>query len=179
MIEHCVIYLSGSVKKGTNDKRDLSYFWADDQEQYILANVKARKVILLNPSKTKIDRADFLAHFGCDLHQISISDIMLVDFRKEKGIGIGAEMMFAQQNGIPVISFCPKNTNYRRNLTNFIGQDIADWIHPFVFGLSNAICSTLEECVEEINHILSKNNNGDKDMINKAIKHYNRVRETW
>ncbi|MBH5392094.1 class I SAM-dependent methyltransferase [Bradyrhizobium diversitatis] len=141
------IYLSGSIKKGAGDSRTPDHFWTREDEEFIRANA-GRPVELLNPSKADIRRQDFAINFGCDLHLVSISDVVLVDARREKGIGVGAEMMFAIQRGIPVITWSPPDTHYRRSkITDLFGEDLHDWTHPFVFGLSDHVVDDLQEAM--------------------------------
>lgn len=144
------VYLSGSIRKGSDDTRPTDHFWTADDEAFILANGRQR-IELLNPAKTDIRRQDFGLNFGCDLYLVSISDIVLVDARKEKGIGIGAEMMFAVQRGIPVITWAPQETHYRRSeVPNVFGENLKNWTHPFVYGLSDYVVDNLADAVELI-----------------------------
>jgi hypothetical protein len=137
------IYLSGSIRKGEGDLRSLDHFWTSADEDFIRQNA-GRPVELLNPSKTDIRRQDFAINFGCDLHLVSISDVVLVDARREKGIGVGAEMMFAVQHGIPIVTWSPPDTHYRRSkVADLFGEDLHDWTHPFVFGLSDHVVDDL------------------------------------
>ena len=147
------VYLSGSIRKGSEDTRSTDHFWTPENEAFILANGGAR-IELLNPAKTDIRRQDFGLNFGCDLYLVSISDIVLVDARKEKGIGIGAEMMFAVQRGIPVITWAPQDTHYRRSeVPNVFGENLRNWTHPFVYGLSDYVVDSLAEAVELISRV--------------------------
>jgi hypothetical protein len=142
------IYLSGSIRKGDGDSRPDRFFWSERDEAFISANVGAEKVELLNPAKASIQRTDFALNFGCDLYLVSISDVVLVDARTEKGIGVGAEMMFAVSRGIPVITWAPPNSHYRRDFVpNVFGEDLHDWTHPFVFGLSDYVVDSLADAV--------------------------------
>ncbi|RWC53042.1 hypothetical protein [Mesorhizobium sp.] len=142
------IYLSGSIRKGAADLRSNDYFWSEGDEEYIRKNCGATDVELLNPAKITLERNDYALNFGCDLHLVSISDIVLVDARTEKGIGVGAEMMFAVNRGIPVISWAPRDTHYRRSfLPDVFGEDLHDWTHPFIFGLSDYVVESLADAV--------------------------------
>lgn len=144
------IYLSGSIRKGADDPRPSDHFWTRDDEEAIRSGIGS-PVELLNPAKTDIRRQDFGLNFGCDLHLVSISDVMLVDARRAKGIGIGAEMMFAAQCGIPVITWAPWETHYRRSsVSDVFGEDLTNWIHPFVFGLSDHVVDELERAIDII-----------------------------
>lgn len=144
------IYLSGSIKKGARDQRSDDHFWTQHDEDYIRGNLDF-EIELLNPAKTDISRQDFGLNFGCDLHLVSISDVVLVDARTEKGIGIGAEMMFAVQRQIPVITWAPLNSHYRRSeVPDVFGENLKNWTHPFVFGLSDYVVESLAEAIRLI-----------------------------
>lgn len=145
------IYLSGSIRKGSTDPRSEDHFWSERDEQFIRDNAGVAAVELLNPAKTHIKRSDFGLNFGCDLYLVSISDVVLVDARREKGIGVGAEMMFAVDRGIPVIAWAPPDTHYRRSFVpDVFGEDLHDWTHPFIFGLSDRIADNLSEVMEHV-----------------------------
>lgn len=142
------IYLSGSIRKGRGDPRSPDHFWTCEDEEVIRSGVGS-PVELLNPAKTDVRRQDVGLNFGCDLHLVSISDVVLVDARREKGIGIGAEMMFAVQLGIPVITWAPMESHYRRSkVPDVFGEDLTDWTHPFVFGLSDHVVDELAHAVD-------------------------------
>jgi hypothetical protein len=173
------VYLSGSIKKGNKDGRGDESFWSEDDERRISAGVGIR-VEMLNPAKSKIRRSDYYANFGCDLYLVSISDAVLVDARTRKGIGVGAEMMFARFEGIPVITICPPNSNYRRDfLPDVFGEDLSDWIHPFVAGLSDYIVNDIDEGVHLLNELWSSGalERRQSSDVYKAIAYYNRKRE--
>lgn len=140
-----VVYLSGSIRKGRADTRDPVTFWGPDEEKALTSQVTCGDVLTLNPSRTVLRRSDYYANYGCDLYLVARSDVVVVDARTEKGIGVGAEMMFARQRKIPVITVAPPNTNYRRDLVpDVFGEDLRNWIHPFVYGLSDKIVDGFE-----------------------------------
>lgn len=180
--ERTLIYLSGSVKKGSTDPRSKASFWTDEDEHEITSGISGRKVQLLNPSKSVLRRSDYYANFGCDLHLVSISDLVLVDAREKRGIGIGAEMLFAQTRGIPVISICPPNSTYRRDhVPDVFGEDLIDWIHPFIYGLSDHIVDDLHDAIALINSLIA---NGELvrrpgRKLDNAIAYYQRERESF
>lgn len=147
MDEKLRIYLSGSIRKGDSDPRSDDYFWSERHEAFIETNAGGA-VELLNPAKTDLRRTDFALNFGCDLYLVSVSNIVFVDARHEKGIGVGAEMMYAAKLGLPVITWAPRNSHYRRDFVpNVFGEDLHDWIHPFVFGLSDYVVEDLVEAM--------------------------------
>lgn len=150
------IYLCGSIKKGSDDHRDPDSFWSDEDERELRAGI-AHSVALLNPAKSRINRADFRANYGCDLFLVMSSDILIVDLRKEKGLGVGAEMMLARNKDIPVIGWVPEESHYRRKYVRDVyGEDLVDWIHPFVFGLCDYIESDLAGVCRRVNQLLEK-----------------------
>lgn len=143
------VYLSGSIKKGDDDRRSLDHFWSQANEEFIRRALSELRVEMLNPAKTAVRRSDYALNFGCDLHLVATSDVVLVDARTEKGIGVGAEMMFAAQCGIPVITWAPRNSHYRRDFVgNVFGEDLHDWTHPFIHGLSDYVVEGLGEAVK-------------------------------
>ena len=106
------IYLSGSIKKGNNDMNKKSY-WSDKDIDILKKNLSSKyNVIILNPAEREDDLSDFESVMGRDYFQVYISDIVLVDARDKKGIGVGSEMTFAKENSIPVISIAPINSQY-------------------------------------------------------------------
>jgi len=174
------VYLSGSIKKGNADDRGDESFWNEDEERRIISGMTEIQVQTLNPAKSEIRRSDYLANFGCDLYLVSISDAVLVDARTRKGIGIGAEMMFARFEGIPVITICPPNSNYRRDfLPGVFGEDLSDWIHPFVAGLSDYIVNDVDEAIDLLNELWSSGRlvRRPSPDVYEAIAYYHRERE--
>lgn len=166
------IYLSGSIRKGAADPRPADFFWTQEDEEYIRANAGG-PVELLNPAKTDIRRQDFALNFGCDLYLVSLADIVLVDARRERGIGVGAEMMFAVQNGIPVITWAPPETHYRRSkVPDILGEDLNDWTHPFVFGLSDCVVDDLPQALTIIRAETLRRPTTRRRQIDSFIQRY-------
>ncbi|MGH1414807.1 MAG: hypothetical protein ACRBB0_15065 [Pelagimonas sp.] len=145
------IYLSGSIRKGEEDSRSDDHFWTDFDVEVVRNGIEA-SVEILNPAMTKIDRNDTRLNFGCDLYLVSISDLILVDLRKKKGIGVGAELMFADQMKIPTFGVLGSRSEYKRTtLTNLSGQNIQDWTHPFAEGLCDELCVDVDAACDRIN----------------------------
>jgi hypothetical protein len=87
-----------------------------------------RRAIELTRNAATIPPSDVLSNFGCDLYLVGCSDVILVDARTKKGIGIGAEMMFASVKRIPVITWAPRNSHYRKDfIPDVFGEDIVNW----------------------------------------------------
>lgn len=168
------IYLSGSIKKGNNDMNKKSY-WSDKDIDILKKNLSSKyNVIILNPAEREDDLSDFESVMGRDYFQVYISDIVLVDARDKKGIGVGSEMTFAKENSIPVISIAPINSQYNRTNFEYLGQKMEQWIHPFIWGLSDFIVESVEEAAD----LISNNFPFDEGVIKcreylyKTMQHY-------
>lgn len=165
------IYLSGSVKKGSSDNRPSHSFWTPEDEMTI-RNLISPDVVLMNPSKTSIRRTDYFANYGCDLLLVEQADVVLADLRTEKGIGVGAELMYASSIGTPVVSWLPPNSYYRRDLTDVLGEDLKGWIHPFAYSLSDVISDTLEDACSAILRSKGLLHKDQNKRPRKAIDHF-------
>lgn len=164
------IYLCGSIKKGASDRRDRTEYWQDIHEEKIKTWVSS-DVSILNPAKFLISRKDYFVNFGCDMYLVRTSDLVIADLRSEKGIGVGAEMMFAQGSGIPVISWLPPGSHYRRDLSDVFGEDLKNWTHPFAYSLSDYVEDSLEGVCHRINVLISQNfyKEPRQDVVDGAI----------
>lgn len=178
---HLFVYVSCSIKKGPLDDRGPGFFFSDEHEKQITESVVSADLTLLNPAKSYCHRNDYYANYGCDLHMIRISDLMIVDARAEKGLGTGAELMYAHQHGIPTIAVCPSESNYRRSFVSDVcGEDLYDWIHPFVFGLSSLIVEDFEAAGEALEMFATgRLTLEDGRTPGDAIEYYLRQREAW
>ncbi|BEV11918.1 hypothetical protein ATDW_24140 [Asticcacaulis sp. DW145] len=152
------IYLSGSIQKGDSDPRPHSYFWTREDEIFLEENIRS-DIKLLNPAKTPIRRNNFYLNYGCDLYLVKIADVVLVDLRRSKGIGVGAELMFASMHSIPVIAWLPDDSEYKKDVVrNVSGEDLYDWVHPFAYGLCDKHVSDLDAACREINDMIKNRN---------------------
>ena len=168
------IYLAGSVPKGKEDGRDPGTFWSEEDERLIREGVDALTVETLNPNKSGVPRGDFYANFGCDLHLVDSSDVVFVDGRARRGIGVGAEMMFAQVRGRRVVAICPSDSAYRRrDVQGLFGEDLEEWIHPFIFGLADHIAASVEEAIGWVNGWLEAGRPAKAPAdLHQAIEYY-------
>lgn len=138
------------------DKRSSDFFWSDSDEA-LITNSLNHQIELLNPGKIVIDRRDYWLNFGCDIFLVSAADLVLVDLRRKKGIGVGAELMFADQFEVPVIGILGDHSDYRKDkLTGVSGQDLTEWTHPFAFGLCDTLCLSVEDACNLINTFANK-----------------------
>jgi hypothetical protein len=146
------IFLSGSVHKGVCDVRSANYFWSQKDEQGMREILGETDVELYNPNEISISRAQSLARFQADLDMLAGCDVMIVDARTRKGIGVGAEMMFAREQSIPVVTLCPEGSSYRDG----------DVFHAFISGLSTVICDSIEEVGAAVRALVADQDRGQR-----------------
>ncbi|MCI5168649.1 MAG: hypothetical protein D3903_21775 [Candidatus Electrothrix sp. GM3_4] len=133
--------------------------------------------VFLNPGirGKKDDVADGLSTFGHDLFQVYCSDVVLVDARDRRGIGIGIEMALAKNYNLPILALTERNTYYHKDRLEYLGQVVEPFIHPFIESLSDSVVFTTDEAASWIKDFLDKKIT--KPIINKNIftdgmKHY-------
>jgi hypothetical protein len=171
MIMKVAIYLAGSIQKG-HEKNDDDH-WTDEHRATIQAELGSHEVVFLNPAFRKDDLSDQLSVFGRDMLQVFSSDFVFVDARSRRGLGVGAEMMWAKVNEIPVITWAAKDTHYHKSETTILNVPIKDWIHPFVECLSDAIVPDLKSGAEWVEkHLQSPQLIKDTSTIKSAMRHY-------
>ncbi|MBP9842317.1 MAG: hypothetical protein KBC64_07860 [Simkaniaceae bacterium] len=120
------------------------------------------------------DLRDQHSVFGRDMTQVFCSHVVFVDARDRRGLGVGAEMMWAKINKIPVVTWAPQDSHYNKTKATILGVEVDDFIHPFVQGLSDKIVRTLMEGAEWIEHLLLDSTIPIKgiDHIRAAMKYY-------
>jgi hypothetical protein len=135
------LYLAGSIKKG-HEKDDES-FWNEEHRHILKQALSPYDLSFLNPAHRLDDLTDQYSVFGRDMLQVFCSDLVLVDARDRRGLGVGAEMMWAKFNAIPVVTWAPKESHYHKSYTTVLDIPVKDFVHPFVASLSDAIVETL------------------------------------
>lgn len=161
------IYLCGGIKKTVNDGKII---WSEEDKETIRKVLG--KVELMDPQRNP-ERADYLAAFGCDLNDVKKADIVMVDARQKRGVGIGAEMMIAKTMGKPVVSVVPRNSHYRKDVLDHLREIIENWEHPFIFGLSDKVADTVEEAAQWVKGFLEKPGKvKDGSVVVEAIDYY-------
>jgi hypothetical protein len=166
------IYLSGGIKKDCNDKK---ICWTIKDMDIIRKIIK--DAIFLDPQKNP-ERPDPFAAFGCDLHDIKEADFIFVDARQKRGIGIGAEMAIAKVLEKPVITISPKNSHYFRETLDHFGEQIKDWKHPFIVGLSDAVVEDVSEAARWIaDFVKNPRPIKDRSVFQEAVDHFLKKRE--
>ena len=166
------IYLAGNIKKGKEDEHELA--WTLEDQQLLQRQLPHIKLVFLNPATRSDDLSDQTSVFGRDLLQVFSSQLVLVDARGKRGLGVGAEMMFAKMNHIPVISWLPADSHYHRQKIDLLGQEVNDWIHPFVFSLSDYRAPSLESAAKWIQEelISGRANIKGPESTTEAMRYY-------
>ncbi len=166
------IYLAGSIKKD-HEKTDES-FWTEDNMLLLRSSLQGYLVSFLNPAFRTDDLSDQHSVFGRDMTQVFCSDVVFVDARERRGLGVGAEMMWAKLHSIPVVTWAPKNSHYNKDKTTILGVPVEGFIHPFVQSLSDRVVATLEEGAEWIHKVKSTPTYEIKGIghIKEAMEYY-------
>ena len=166
------IYLAGSIKKG-HEKADET-FWTDEDMIFLKKNLSEYEVSFLNPAFRSDNLSDQRSVFGRDMTQVFCSDVVFVDARDRRGLGVGAEMMWAKFHKIPVVTLAPKDSHYNKSKTTLLGVAVEDWVHPFVESLSDAIVENLVEGATWIRKFIRDPAPKAKDVqyIQSAMQYY-------
>ncbi len=173
MKQTIAIYLAGSIQKGHENSSES--FWTETDMNQLRSDLKEFEVVFLNPACRNDNLSDQHSVFGRDMLQVFSSHIVFVDARDRRGLGVGAEMMWAKINKIPVVTWAPKNSHYNKSQTTILGMPVHDFIHPFVNALSDQIVETLTQGAEWIAEIISHPssvNIKDIEHIHSAIEYY-------
>jgi hypothetical protein len=165
------IYPAGGVQKGNDDAGKIS--WTEEDMNTFRKKIEPVNVHFIDPRFRNDNLNDSVAVFGRDLMAVRISDFVVVDARQKRGIGVGQEMLFAKMNKVPVITVAPKNGHYQKGNVNILGQDVNNFVHPFLFCTSDAIVENFVQAAEWIKGFLEKPGAvKDISITEKAIKQY-------
>lgn len=154
-MDRVAIYLAGKIKK-THEVSDEAY-WSDEDLQILQREFAPYHTALLNPAVRQDDLSDQKSVFGRDLTQVFSCDVVFCDARDRRGLGVGAEMMWAKLHRIPVLTLAPMGSHYRKSSTTLLDKFfVTNWCHPFVENLSDAIVESIAEGVEWIKQHVMK-----------------------
>lgn len=169
------LYLAGSIKK-EHEKLD-AFYWTEEEISILKDALSDYELSLLNPALRTDDLSDQHSVFGRDMLQVFCSDAVFVDARDRRGLGVGAEMMWAKCNRIPVITLAPKNSHYHKVQTTLLGVAVKNWVHPFVESLSDQIVDSLEEGARWLVRAIIDKSEKIKgiDHIESAMHYYNQA----
>lgn len=168
------IYLAGSIKKGDHDTKTTSFWTAVEEKNIVDCFGTDYSVNILNPATFEIKRSDPFGNFGGDMYLVHESDFIFVDARDKKGLGIGAEMVAAKYYHLPVVCLCTYDSYYKRRfLPNVYGEDLYNWTHPFITGLSDYIADTIEDAVKWMKeHLQSPKPIKGLSVIDESIAYF-------
>lgn len=165
------IYFAGTVQK---DHEKVESQWTEEDFVILKQKLAPKKLAFLNPSLRNDNLCDQKSVFGRDMSQVFMADIVFVDARHRRGLGVGAEMMWAKFHAKPVIILAPNGTHYRKATTEILGTPVNEYVHPFVQNLSDKIVSSVEDGAAWIQSWLSGEIRMVKDLstIYEAMRHY-------
>jgi hypothetical protein len=166
------IYLAGTIKKDHEDPNET--YWTEADLALLKGQLSDYEVSFLNPALRTDDLSDQRSVFGRDMVQVYCSDVVFVDARDRRGLGVGAEMMWAKVNHIPVVTWAPLDSHYNKSHTSLLDVEVKDWVHPFVEGLSDKIVSDLIEGAAWIRSTISNPSQAIKHIgfIEEAMEYY-------
>lgn len=165
------IYLAGSIQKG-HEQNDT--YWSEKDISTLKNSLSMFEVTFLNPAIRGDNLGDQRSVFGRDMLQVFSSDFVFVDARDRRGLGVGAEMMWAKFHKIPIITWAPKNSHYHKSSTTVLGVSVNDFVHPFIENLSDKIVENLIEGAKWIQHVKNSHDVEIKgiESIRSAMHYY-------
>lgn len=171
-METIAIYLAGTIKKD-HEEGSISH-WTNQHKVVIQEALSNYHVSFLNPASRSDDLSDQHSVFGRDMIQVFTSDVVFVDAREKRGLGVGAEMMWAKMHQIPVVIWAPVDSHYRKSKTEILGVAVENWVHPFVESLGDVLVDHLEEGARWIDTYMQGKQEmiKDREMIFDAMRYY-------
>ena len=165
------IYFAGTIQK---KHEAIESRWTQEDFEILQEKLRPHSLLFLNPALRTDDLTDQKSVFGRDMTQVFLADIVFIDARHRRGLGVGAEMMWAKFQAKPVIILAPEETHYRRSNAEILGNHISEYVHPFVQNLSDTIVTSVEEGAAWILHWINGETGMVKDLttIYDAMRHY-------
>lgn len=142
-MKNIAIYLAGKIQKAHEAPNER--YWSENDISMLSNTLRPYQLHALNPAIRADNLEDQKSVFGRDMVQVYSSDFVFVDARDRRGLGVGAEMMWAKVNSIPVVTLAPQETHYVKSNTSLLGVDVKGWVHPFIYSLSDYICESVED----------------------------------
>lgn len=165
------IYLIGSIPKGD----DVKNTWKDWKIKYKEELLKLGDVKFANAEDWK-DETRPLLTVGHDSNLVKTSNIIIANAETKLGAGTSQEMVIAKYFSKPVITVLPKDTHHRRSNIVFNGTLIEDWIHPFIFTMSDLVVEKISDAIEWIKEYIENSDSKrikDISVIDEAILEFN------
>jgi len=130
------VYCSGSIQKGPADNKKLC--WSDTERAMVSKGADPVQIDFLNPDDPVADLDDHLALFGRDMFQIQQCDVVIIDARERRGIGIGVELLAGRHFSRAVIGVLPPSSYYRQSNIVYRGGFAKNYVHPHFISLLDA-----------------------------------------
>lgn len=137
------IVLLGSVPKGDKERES----WPDWKSEYKQAFSIIPDTEFADGDEWRRENLPFET-VGHDSFIIKSADAVVVNAQVKLGAGTAQEMVIAKYFSRPLVAVLPKDTHHRRSNVVFEGENIKDWIHPFILNFSDVVCQNLEEAAE-------------------------------
>lgn len=134
------IVIIGSLPKGDEIRKS----WLDWKPGYLKVLSQIPGVEISDGDEWQ-DESKPVITVGHDSQMIKVCDVVIVNAETKLGAGTAMEMMIAKYFSKPVITVLPRDTHHRRSDVMFEGKIIADWIHPFIFTVSDAIVENIDQ----------------------------------
>lgn len=137
------VYCSGGIRKGNRDGDKLC--WSTVEREIFRSGARPCRTTFLNPDDPLPDLSDSEAVFGRDMCQVRAADVIVVDARERRGVGIGVEIVAAKFFGKFVVVVAPEDSHYRKAQLAYRGTTVHDYVHPHLAALSDAIVSNFSD----------------------------------
>jgi nucleoside 2-deoxyribosyltransferase len=162
-----IVYLAGSIPKGDKEAEGYVNWRLKYQEELERVFPNAT---FIDPFRLEKDENDPKLVFGEDCKHISEADLVVVRSEEKMGAGTSMELVIAKYLKKPVVTVLPKNSHHRRPNVTFAGRLVEDWIHPFVWAMSDYIVESIEG-VEQIKDQVLKGKVRDITYVDQAIEY--------
>jgi hypothetical protein len=164
------IYCSGGVRKSTD--QDTKLCWGDP-ERAALSDALGIAVHFVTPDAPMEDLSDLSALFGRDIYGVQIADVVVVDARQKRGLGVGIEMAAAKLYGKPLIAVVPRDSHYRQDDVQIRGGVINEYVHPHIRGLCDEVVGDFEAAGRWLADYLDRRPRvKGKDALDTAVSDY-------
>jgi hypothetical protein len=172
------IMLLGSLPKG-DEARESFVDWKKEYTEKITSTIPGAKIIHGDKISDSVGPELVVGH---DLWLLKEADILIVNAKSKVGAGTAQEMVLAKYFKKPVVSVIPRDSHHRRSNVAFDGENVEDWIHPFLFVSSDLIVETIDEAIPWIssyNKKPSKTKVKDISVFDKKVKKFGKeLKET-
>ncbi len=159
------VYLSGSIAKVGHSGEHL--YWGLTEKQAFKKGVNA-DVVCFDPADREDDISSGESVVGRDLLMVLLADAVIVDARQRRGVGVGAEVIFADQMGTPSLPIIPAETHYNKMNAKILGREPFHFIHPFLkqFASDKQIYDDFDSAGKALSALMSSTSKWDRQLSN-------------